>query len=313
MNKLLELDNIVLNILQKANVPISENEVLKLVEAYGLSVSSSLLSTIIQSLETRGYDIKSIHTDNGVYYSLVRYSKHNIGQYYRVMGNVSTPLMLASDFHIGSKGFSEQAWNTLVKDIEEYSIRDIIICGDIIQGRGVYSLEAQDISLWNISDQIDEASRRLNELPKGVSKHVCIGNHEEKLKNIEVGLDCIKALVPKVANLKYYGHVAKLMVNNDYSLLFMHSAGGSTYSLSYRPQRMWDTLVERPNIFVIGHLHQMFAIPRPRFNVLIMPGTLQRESSWLINKGIVSQVGWMIIDEFKDSKQQIIFRVPEIY
>jgi len=301
-----------LSILQKRRTPIAQTQLLQIIEKFGFSLSEAGLRQLLAEAAEEGYDIKTIYTDVEPEYSLVRYQRHDEEAYYRTLGNVETPFIISADQHIASKTFTEQGWTQLVQDAEEYSIKDIIMPGDIFQGRGVHSQEAMDVALWNISDQMDEVVKKLNMLPKSVRKHTVLGSHESHIKgSIHVGLDVLRAISNRISNFKYYGAVAKLGINNNYNLLFLHTSGGLAYAVSYKAQKIWEGLVERPNMLIMGHLHQLFAIPRARFNVLICGGTLQRENAYLINKGIIAQIGWVIIEKFKEGHQKITFRITE--
>jgi len=301
----------VLTYLQKHHEPVSREEILR-----ELGISGSQLDFALSHLNDAGYDIKTIYHESGRDYSLVRYAKHTQGQYFRILGHIETPFVISSDQHIGSNYFTEQGFDQLVEFVEQNSIRDVVMPGDVLQGRGVHRMEAEDVDkrFWRITDQIEEGIRQLNKFPEGTRIHVVMGTHEEKiLGSIEVGLDVFKAMAPRVKGFRYYGHIAKLSVDEDYTALMLHTSGGMPYAISYKAQRLWETLIERPNILITGHLHQLWAIPRPRFNLLTMGGTLQRENSYLISKGIVAQVGWLCIWKFGNGRMDVEFVVPEVY
>jgi len=305
----------ILKLLRGKKLPILKDLFLsELEENCGWNISRKILDRYIQDLISDGYDIKDI-ADEIV---LVRYSVDSQEKYYRILGEIEVPFIISSDHHIGSRTFSRMAFDNLISDVEEYSIKDVLIPGDTFQGRGVHRMELQDVKLLSISDQIAEVARLFNMFPKGTVLHTVIGNHEEKIKgNILVGLDCYKALMPKIKknlNFRYYGHVANLGIDNQkYNILMMHGAGGMSYSLTYMLQKIDRNLIERPNILLTGHLHQLYMIPQAGHRYYAMGGTMQRENSLLISRGITSQVGYMIVNKMDNSGMDLIYRTPETW
>lgn len=308
-------DAVVLKILQRQKRPILPEDIIEKVTAKcGYSVSDNLLARIFEGLIADGYDIKTIYGGDVKSYILVRNPEVTTDDYYRVLGDVETPFIVSGDQHIGSKGFTEMGFKCLLNDIEEFSVRDVLMPGDVLQGRGVHSLEANDVELWNIDDQMDKAVELLNRFPKDVNIKIVMGNHENKIKgSVRVGLDVFRHIAPRVKKMQYYGNVAKFMLNDTFSMLMLHSSGGGSYARSYPAQKLWRELVERPDILVQGHLHWVYAIPTARFKMWTMGGTLQRENAYLINKGIIAQPGWLLVEKFAEGSMDVKYRFPETY
>jgi len=305
------LDIRLLTTLKNARIPIIEAD---LVEQ--LDTCKTKLFSVIKQLNNAGYDIKKIYSKDETRYSLVRFGTFEEEQLYKELGKIELPAIISSDWHIGSKTFSQQAFNEMIEDCEEYGIKNIINAGDLLQGRGVHRLEAQDISLWNIDEQVSELGRLLELIPKGTKVHCVMGNHEEKLKgNVQVGYDCLKASATQFKKLKYYGHVAKLGIEDtDKTMLLMHSSGGLTYARSYRLERIYGELFEKPNIIIIGHDHRLNGpYSLGPTNIGYQSGTLQRENSFLLNKGHMSVVGWHILLEYNPCEIKSIMRRPRTF
>lgn len=308
-------DAVMLKILQRQRRPIFSTDLLeKVTVKCGYSVSDSLQTRILDGLRTDGYDIKTIYSGDLKSYVMVRNPEVTTDDYYTVLGDVETPFIISGDQHIGSKGFTEMGLKQLISDAEEFSVSNILMPGDVLQGRGVHGLEANDVELWNIDDQMDKAVEVLNRFPKDVNIKIVMGNHENKIKgSVRVGLDVFRHIAPRVKKMQYYGNVAKFMLNDTFSMLMLHSSGGGAYARSYPAQKLWRELVERPDILVQGHLHWVYAIPTARFKMWTMGGTLQRENAYLINKGIIAQPGWLIVEKFSEGTMDVKYRFPEVY
>jgi len=317
VNKLTkEQPKVLLKLLTRTKIPMRSDELLgKMVDLGFEDYNQSELADDISRLFKIGYDIKTMHEGLDKYYSLVRYSIPVGEEFYRKLGKIETPFLATGDFHLGSQTYCQSAFNELVKDIKKYKIKHVSIAGDLLQGRGVYTTEFQDLLMPNIGEQIEACVTILKQIPKSVKLHVVIGNHEEKIKgNVDVGLDPVKIICNMLPNARYYGHVANLQLDKDYAFLMMHGSGYMTRAISYRADVIWDNLVEKPNVFQMGHLHQLGCWCKPpQNNNIIMSGTLQRESAWLMSKGITAQLGWIIVHDINNSGATFSVRRPLHY
>jgi predicted phosphodiesterase len=267
----------------------------------------------LKDIEEDGYDLKYIYSGRDKKVGLVRYGTFDKDKYYKVLGKVEFPILITSDWHICSRGFSMIAFNKLVEDCATFKIKTILHAGDLLQGLGVYSVEAMDVTEPSIDAQEEHAIKLLNKIPKNVHKVLVIGNHEEKLKGSwKVGHDPIKYIASNVENCEYFGHMAKLMANK-WSVLMVHGSGAPSYAWSYMIQKILRNLVERPTFLIAGHLHMLGVWSFPPNNYTIMAGTLQRENSYLLQKGIQSVVGWIIIRDYDGKKLDAIVRTPEVF
>lgn len=301
----------VLNILRGSTSPILESDLLT-----ETNLSDYEFTEAVKYLDNKGFDVKKIYGKDKTKYSLVRFGTHTSEHLYKILGKISLPAIISSDWHLGSYGFSEQAFDLLIDDCKQYGVKAIINAGDVLQGRGVHRLEAQDVRLWNLDEQVAELSSLMKKLPNNVKMHCVIGNHEEKIKgSIVAGYDPLKAAAKQIPNLIYYGHVAKLGIGDtEHSLMMLHSSGGITYAASYRIQRIYSELFEKPNLLVIGHDHKLEGpYSLGPVNSGYQSGTLQRENSFLLNKGHMSTIGWHILLDYKLDKINSIMRRPATF
>jgi hypothetical protein len=309
--ELLETLNKVLTALRSVETPVTLKD---LADTTDLDNSTVLRS--IGILQDKGYDIKDLIVERETRYVLVRYGQNEMAMYYRPQARIRTPCILTGDWHVGSYTFSDLVIEAMIEDVDRFSIRDIVHTGDFYQARGVHRMELQDCKTLSTDIQEKWGTEVLNRFPSRVRFHAVIGNHEEKMKgSIHVGHDMLleTANNKDVKNFNYYGHVAKFTLNRNYTMLVMHSSGGPTYAKSYRPERIYDQLVERPNVQVTGHTHQLLSVPRPPASVIIEAGTLQRENSYLLNKGLTAQVGYILLLDFDLENADVKYRRPKVF
>jgi len=304
------LDDVILQELQRSDFPISLDELKHKTKEY--RATTSRIRIAIDSLRERGYDIKTLVRGRKELFSLVRLGSHDLSAYYKPLGKVTLPILLSSDWHFGSIGFSEQAFRQLVKDVREYGIKHLIHCGDLIQGRGVHKREFADLLIPKIEEQERLIADKLNELPCKI--HLTLGNHEEALLgDVRIGHNPLKYIANLCNNATYYGVAAKLKMGRAFSLLMMHSAGGFAYAYTYHLQKVWRSLIEEADILVLGHRHQLLPIPMPNHKLAIESGTLQRENSFLIWRGITPQVGWIVLEDFDGSLESMKICRPRVF
>jgi len=311
------LQDIILRILQETEYPITKNSLKKRCKEEGIELTNKALVNTLSNLKNQGYDIKEITSGTTTFYSLIRYGEkeEDIGKRYRTFGSISTPLIFSSDWHIGSRTFSEQAFFKLVESAKKEKVKDIIAPGDLIQGLGVFKKEMGELLVTDIDTQVDLLTDYIRMFPRSVRIHLTIGGHEEILKKkYEVGFDALKAVASRLSNCFYYGSVANFTLNNKWSVLAMHSSGVPTYATSYRLEKIYGNLPSpRPNILALGHTHKLIVLPKPPNVLLIESGALQRETSFVLFRGHVSQVGWVLLKEFGgDVIDTKIYR-PRVY
>ena len=295
------ISELVLTTLQKSKVPIDINYLSEMVSVKQIGADRDSVKEAIRTLTLEGYDIKKITHGKNELYSLVRYSSvTDESLLYRMHGEIETPFILTSDWHVGSKGFYKMAFNQMVKDISTYDVTAVCVAGDIIQGRGVYSTELSELQMPALGDQIGYTIELLNELGD-VDVHVISGNHEEKVQgSVYIGLDPIKLISNACSNTHYYGHVANLTLNKDYHYMMMHGSGAVSKATTAMVQKIWEGLRSKPNILHCGHAHQSAFVRQDVGKWAIMSGTLQRTNSWLIQKGHNAKIGWWIVNDIND-------------
>ena len=294
-----------LTLLRKAKTPVFINDLVKDVKSKIIGVNKETIRSAVDSLIVEGYDIKEITHGKKKMFALVRYSDREEKDMYRTHGNIETPLLITSDWHVGSKGFYKIAYNKLVRDIEEYGVKSMTIAGDLIQGRGVYPTELNELLIVPLGDQISYAVDLLNELECDV--HLISGTHEEKIQgSVQVGLDPLKLVATACENVTYYGHVANLVLDKDLKYMMIHGSGAVTAASTHMIEKVWRELVNKPNVLHMGHNHQMDFVRKGQSKMGLNSGTLQRTNSWLIQKGYNAKIGWWIIQDIPDPETMVL-------
>jgi hypothetical protein len=308
-----EPEDRVLNLLLKESFPVNID---KIVETAGISERKTL--RIINALRVDGYDINEIASGSGNLFGLVRTGAYDPENFYRFQGEIETPVLMTGDWHIKNKYHSRQAFELMLKAVEEYSVASVMIVGDIVQGLGVYRREAMDLLSGDIDSQKDEAIAYLKEFPDCVKTiGIVMGNHESAIKGKhKVGYDVCKAIASGEPRATYYGFVGKVLLDGDWDYTMMHTEGSVGYAVSYKGQRIRDVLVQQPHILHLGHIHQPYDVSRPHISgraSTITSAALKREGGWEMQKGWTSIVGWYILNKWSPTYKNITEFTPRVF
>ena len=308
-----DINGVLLVLLQEAKFPKTISELVDALRVEECIANERSVKKAIKELEEEGYDIKEVR-EKEPKYGLVRWGSFDNSAYYKILGKVRLPCAFSADWHVGSKGFTRIGFNKFGNDCVKFGVKDIVMPGDLLQGLGVYPTEAMDVLDPSIDSQERKLVDLLKEFPKDTRFHAIIGNHEEKIKGKwEVGHDSMKTIATEVENFTYYGAVAKLQLKDNFTMLMMHGKGSVPYAVSYKGQKIYERLPEKPTIFVHGHIHQLMVLPTPPNHYIFVSGTLQRESSWLVQAGVVAQVGWIILNDINKEGADFKIRTPEVF
>jgi len=231
---------------------------------------------------------------------------------------------LTSDLHVGSKFFLKDALQAFIKwlsrgeDEVAARLRYLLICGDAIDGVGVYPNQDKELITSDVIKQITELTDLLEQIPSYVQIFVCPGNHEPvrqaqpqppisgsfaepllKLPNVHLLSNPAWLEVEGVKILMYHGRSLEDIVATTPGLsierpaLAMRSLLKARHLAPIYGRRTpilpaeEDLLVieEIPDIFHSGHVH-VVDFERYRGCLLINSGTWQLQTSYQLDMGI---------------------------
>jgi predicted phosphodiesterase len=127
------------------------------------------------------------------------------------------------------------------------------------------------------------------------------GNHDQWYIKSN-GANLVGDMEKEIPNFHFLGHdEADISLNGNAVLKLWHGGDGSSYALSYRLQKILESLSggEKPNILIAGHVHKYVSIFE-RNVYCISAGTLERQTAWMRGKRISAHVGFVIADYWVD-------------
>jgi predicted phosphodiesterase len=222
-----------------------------------------------------------------------------------------------SDTHIGSKFYDPQLMKYAAQEFNKKGRKGadfVVHVGDITEGHYENKRQGSVFELTEIGGdaQVKRAVKELSQIKKPI--YAITGNHEHNTFFKLAGFDIGEQLQEKMPNLTYLGNMqATINLPHGKKLELLHPGGGSSYALSYKPQKIVESLEggTKPDILLIGHFHKSLYMYYRNVHTL-MPGTLQSQTSFMREKGLSAHKGFYILD-VEVGKNGIRKMVPEFF
>lgn len=204
---------------------------------------------------------------------------------------------IVGDTHVGSLYVHAAALAGFYAHAKAEGVERVFHAGDVLDGHKVY--RGQEFELRDIG--LEAQVRRLDDLaPDDVQTSFITGNHDQSFKTA-AGAP-VGRLIEDATGWKFLGEeqarVEWQTPNGAFSLMLIHPGGGSSYALSYRPQKIVESLEggTKPDMLAIGHYHKADFIPSYRNVAALQTGTFQRQTPFMARQGLAAHVGGWIVD-----------------
>ena len=118
-----------------------------------------------------------------------------------------------SDLHIGSMYFMEKELNDFVSwlsspDPVARKIRFILVCGDVVDGVGIYPNQDKELDLVDINKQLEKTFELLSKIPKHIKIVITPGNHDPGRRALP------QPAIPKIYNSELWNQENIVMLGN---------------------------------------------------------------------------------------------------
>jgi len=205
---------------------------------------------------------------------------------------------VTGDRHTGSLYHHSDALNAFYDFLKEEGIDCVYDAGDILDGHGVYRGQEFELRDLGFEAQLDRLSRSA---PRGIRTRFITGNHDASFKHA-CGVPVGRMIQQAVPEYEFLGEdqaqVRFDTPRGEFVLGLLHPGGGSAYAVSYRPQKIIESLEggSKPNMLAIGHYHKAEMIPSYRNVCGLQTGTFQRQTPFMARGGLAAHVGGWIIE-----------------
>jgi DNA polymerase II small subunit len=243
-----------------------------------------------------------------------------------------TYVVLVSDLHIGSKYFMEKEFTEFVSwlsspDPVARKVRFLLICGDIVDGVGIFPNQDKELLLMDIDEQMAKAAQLLDKIPKHIKTFIIPGNHDPGRRALP------QPAIPEKHNMNLWnrenfymlGNPSVLELNGVRILMFhgqsLDDVVGTTPGLSYaQPAKAMRALLrtrhlspiygkrtpiapevedfmvinEIPDIFHSGHIH-VVDLEMYKGTLIVNSGAWQTQTPFQASVGINPTPGIAVI------------------
>src|SRR3972149_3624453 len=242
-----------------------------------------------------------------------------------------------SDLHIGSMYFMEKELNDFIlwlssPDPVARKIRFVLICGDVVDGVGIYPNQDKELDFVDIHEQLKKTAELLSKIPQHIKVFVTPGNHDPGRRALP------QPAIPEIynsdlwnqKNISMLGNPAMVSLNGVKVLMFhgqsIDDVVRTTPGLSYdKPAQVMRYLLqarhlspiygsqtplapelddmmiidEVPDIFHSGHVH-VVDLDLYRGILILNSGAWQHQTPFQAGVGITPTPGMAVILNFKN-------------
>jgi len=217
------------------------------------------------------------------------------------LGNNKFKFLYITDSHIGNIHYDSKLNTFASKIATKEKVDAIIHTGDVVDGW--YQNRPSSIFEQNAIGFDQQLKMAVDELKKFKQPlYFITGNHENNTFMRNTGAELGYVLEDKLVALgkkaKFLGNAhGVITLNNGTKIQLIHPDGGSSYALSYKSQKIIESLEggTKPNILLIGHFHKAEYIYYRNIHCY-QGGTLCSQTEFMKNKGLSAHKGFWIID-----------------
>ena len=207
-----------------------------------------------------------------------------------------------SDTHIGSLYFDDARLFQAFEEFRKEKVDFVTHSGDVSEGMSHRPGHIYELSQLGFEKQKDKCVDLFSQWTD-TDIYAISGNHDQWFIKSN-GANIVKDIDTSLDNFHFLGHdEGDISLGGKSVLKLWHGGDGNSYALSYRLQKILESLSggEKPNVLIAGHVHKYVSIFE-RNVYAIGIGTLQRQTQFMRGKRIAAHVGFVISDYWVNDK-----------
>lgn len=223
----------------------------------------------------------------------------------------------SSDEHLGSRYYRDDCHQDLFDKFAAAGIRHVLNTGNWIDGETTFNRHDLDVHGWQNQVEFLVANYPQRD---GIKTYAITGEDHEgwitRREGIDIGRYAELAMRDAGrhdwVNLGFMESWVRLVhreTGKSTHMLLTHPGGGSAYAVSYRPQKIVESLSggSKPAVLLIGHYHKLSYNYFRNVHV-VQCGTLCEQSLFMRKHSIEAHVGGGIIEFQQDPATGAIVR-----
>lgn len=224
---------------------------------------------------------------------------------------------LLGDSHFGHECDSQEYHEHAYEVFDKLGIKKVFHTGDLLDGYGMHPGQEFEQYAKGFDEQL---GAMLEKYPKagGIDTYFICGNHDmsfTKKNNVNVG-KMIRLVRPDMHHIgDGVGEYEFILKNGrKIKVRLEHPSGGTAYALSYRPQKIGESIPhsDKPDVLAIGHYHKLEVMPHYRNQQTIQTGCMQDQTPFMKSKAISANTGfWVVRNSYGDQTNELrTFAIP---
>ncbi len=201
-----------------------------------------------------------------------------------------------TDTHLGSLKMPKERIYQAFDEFRKEKVDMITHCGDVTEGMSNRPGHIYELSHLGHENQKNFALEVFGQWTD-TDIFAISGNHDRWFLKSN-GANIVKDIADQLPNFKFLGHdEGDISLKGKATLKLWHGEDGNSYALSYRLQKILESLTggEKPSAMLCGHTHKFVDIFERHVHCTSV-GCMESQTPWMRGKRIAAHVGFAIID-----------------
>jgi hypothetical protein len=210
-------------------------------------------------------------------------------------GTTTLRFAIMGDTQFGSKYAQLTYLHDFYDICEKEGIKDVYHTGDLTDGLKMRTGHEYELYVVSADEMRDDVVKNYP-MREGITTHFITGNHDASIYK-HIGYDIGQAIAERRPDMEYLGRdCAVVNLTPNCTLELRHPWDGSAYSLSYKPQKMIESMDDdsKPTILAIGHYHKQGDFLFRGVHAMLT-ASFQSQTPFLRGKSIASIIGGYIV------------------
>lgn len=199
-----------------------------------------------------------------------------------------------TDTHFGSKYTSHALWNLAIEEAEKRDVDAIFHGGDVSEGMSNRAGHVYELDAIGYDAQKEMSREKLSMTSKTI--YAIDGNHDRWFIKGNGAL-MVKDLSRELDNVVFLGHDQARLNVNGLDIMMHHGEDGATYAISYRLQKIVESLPadDHPDVLLVGHSHDQAHVDYMGIEV-VSGGCVQLQTPFMRGKRLKAAPGFTFIE-----------------
>lgn len=208
----------------------------------------------------------------------------------------SVKIGVITDTHIGHLKFFPERVYAAFEEFKKEKVDFICHAGDVTEGmshRPGHIYELTHLGYEAQKKYAVEIFKQWTDTPI----YAISGNHDQWYIKSN-GANIVGDIDKELSNFHFLGHdEADILLNSNVTVRLWHGGDGSSYALSYRVQKILESLQggDKPNVMFCGHTHKYVKLFERNVHA-ISAGCIEDQTSWMRGKRLSANPGFGIYD-----------------